>query len=143
MRSFFVIVLFCGALWAGSCLGKNKGIPDTQVDVLELNHVYTSDGSSLAFTQAIFWTWDPSYCRLVCDYWVIVDTRWDFYVITADVYQVGDMVVRPKAFRETWTRFDPEREDRKLTPEKYRIRYWGKELWKLKKSQVRPNAGGS
>ena len=101
------------------------------VDLIELNHFYDDLGRH-AYDQVIFYEWSAEYCRYHVITWCLVEddpsrlpvqlpgghetmVRW----YDRDAKRHRD--VRSPLFRETWTRTDPERENKKLLEEKDRI----------------------
>jgi len=92
-----------------------------RVDVIELNHYY-NDRGQLIFDQIIFWDWCPTAGRLKVRAWRLVKSAW--HLPERDwqrggwsaLWLDGDRLraVYAGAFRETWTQYDPEIEDRRL-----------------------------
>lgn len=83
-----------------------------------------ADGSE-AFTQAIAWRWCSIDQKWHAHDWVMI-TDWrrnkTSVVVVTDS---GERIeIRCKFYRETWTVWDPEIEDRSEFPEKYRERVW-------------------
>lgn len=90
------------------------------VDLIELNHVVAADGS-VKLSQVILWDWEPGYDRFDVVEWRLasdglpsrVDGLWRI------PWRIDDgsvVVVRAKIYRETWTRYDPERDNVTVRP---------------------------
>jgi hypothetical protein len=101
------------------------------VDLIELNHFYDDLGRH-TYDQVIFYEWSVEYLRYHVIAWCLVEddhsrlptqlpgsretqVRW----YDRDVRRHRE--VRSKLYRETWTQTDPERDNKKLLEEKYRI----------------------
>jgi hypothetical protein len=95
----------------------------TTVDLIELNHVQFDHGGG--FSQVILWTWSPDYRRYDSVGWYLVDVQ----KLETLPYKKGDRWIAKHCdgknyilqfdagiFRETRTKHDPERENRKLRP---------------------------
>lgn len=113
-----VIAILC--LLNGS---GNKNEHHIEVDVIEINHVFNED-CELSFTQAIYWRWYGN--RLSVDHWRRVPDEYHVTKLPSvndEWMSYGTMiVVKGKSFRETWTMYDPEIEDRKFR--KAEVRVW-------------------
>ena len=106
--------------------------PRHSVDLIELNHVVKWEGDDKGFeenlTQLIFWRWEPADFgpRAKIKDWVIVtaDKKGrlelppmrlkDGKLIMRIEFQGVDHIVTGTHFRETWTQYDPEVDERKL-----------------------------
>ena len=101
------------------------------VDLIELNHFYDDLGRH-AYDQVIFYEWSAEYCRYHVIAWCLVED--DISRLPVQLPGGRDTMVRwydrdarrhreirSNMFRETWTQTDPERENKKLLEEKYRI----------------------
>lgn len=105
-------------LLIGSFSSVGNAVDDIKkVDLLELNHIVRSDGST--FEQWIVWDWEPSQRAFVV-------VAWQRYCCD-DVYRMvrGRAVLRwdrceqnrfisAGSVRETWTDYDPEIENQKV-----------------------------
>lgn len=102
-----------------------------RVDLIELNHFYDDLGRH-AFDQVIFYEWSPDFRRFHVIAWSLVegdlhrmpsrvpgseDTRVQWFDRDAKV----NRQVQSKLFRETWSQHDPERANKRLIEEKYRL----------------------
>jgi hypothetical protein len=107
------------------------GVLQESVDLIELNHFYDDLGRH-AYDQVIFYEWSAEYSRYHVIAWSLVEddpTRLPFRLPASKDYLVRwydrdakcHREVRSKLFRESWTQSDPERENKKLLEEKYRI----------------------
>jgi hypothetical protein len=105
-------------------LGSGVGVAPACCDLVEINHYLDSAGCE-NFCQIIAWDWDPQYQRFHAQQWAVV-IEWDRVgkTTTATDYQSVEVEIRSEFFRETWTRFDPEMENRKLFDSKYRRQVW-------------------
>ena len=104
---------------------ENDPILHDSVDVIEVNHCYSEAGEE-RFTQVIFWRWQNSYPDgryVVVDWRMIKEKqllpRRDhrkkcYYLIWWD--QNFWRSVKSISFKETWTQYDPEVDNRKLHP---------------------------
>ena len=101
------------------------------VDLIELNHFYDNLGRH-SYDQVIFYEWSEEYSRYHVIAWSLVEDdapRLPFRLPASNDYLVRwydrdakcRREVRSKLYRESWTRSDPERENKKLLEEKYRI----------------------
>lgn len=103
------------------------------VDLIELNHFYDDLGRH-AYDQLIFYEWSAEYCRYHVISWCLIED--DFSRLPVQLPGSRDTMVRwydrdakrhrdvrSSMFRETWTRTDPERENKKLLEEKDRISF--------------------
>ena len=93
------------------------------VDIIELNHKYDDNGK-LTFSQLIFWRWDVVDRMFHVASWRMVDEH--HYVrrqgMGFEDREVRDLlhgvvITRAHSYRETWTHYDPELEDKKLFPD--------------------------
>jgi hypothetical protein len=96
-----------------------------QVDLIELNH-YFADGSH-SFDQVIFYEWSPQYRRFdVLGYW-LAEKLEDYPIKIGDSHYAFKnhegrrQRITGKLFRETWTTFDPERDQKRLLSENCRL----------------------
>lgn len=110
--------------------GSGRGISE-RVDLIELNHFYDDLGRH-AFDQVIFYEWSPDYCRFHVIAWCLVED--DLSRMPTKLPGSGEYVVRwfdrdakiqrqvrSKLYRETWSQTDPERANKRLIDEKYRV----------------------
>jgi hypothetical protein len=98
-----------------------------RVDVLELNRVYDDQGRPV-LTQMIFWDWHQRDARLHVVAWRLWKdesqqplrdwSQGDFVLLWND----GELLreVRAKTWRESWTQFDPELQDRNTFAKEHR-----------------------
>ena len=101
------------------------------VDLIELNHFYDDLGRH-AYDQVIFYEWSPDYRRYHVVAWCLVEDnlsrmptldhdRRQYSVRWYDKDARVQRVVWSPMFRETWSTTDPERANKKLLDEKYRV----------------------
>lgn len=120
---FLILVSSNGNLWL-------RGITDT-VDIIELNHYYSPDDTSSGYSQLIFLEHLPDYGRRTVVAWKMID-KGDYSLLPVkrgEYYEVRWFdkgtrtwrTVRSKAFRESWGTVDPERVDKHLTQERFRM----------------------
>jgi len=94
------------------------------VDAIELNHVYDGRGR-LMLRQLIFWDWDERSARRHVIAWRLwkpgqpTPLRNAADVGYTLVFRDGKVLrrVRARVYRETWTQFDPEIDDRRRLSE--------------------------
>ncbi|MCA9194621.1 MAG: hypothetical protein KDB03_22775 [Planctomycetales bacterium] len=122
-----LIPLFWMIVGAGATQGELR----QRVDLIELNH-YFDDLGRHSFDQVIFYEWSPDYRRFHVIAWCLVEgdvsrlprrkagTN-DYVTSWYDRDTMRHRTVIAPLFRETWTQTDPERENRKLIDEKYRV----------------------
>ena len=96
-------------------------------DLMELNHFYDEQGR-LVFDQVIFYDWSDDDARHMVRAWRLVkhpsqlpQRDWSGGGYAA-VWQDGEVLrhVRAKFFRETWTQYDPELDEREHLPKERR-----------------------
>lgn len=120
---FFTYLLSCpGPARAGS--PKLPGTED-RCAMIELNHKYDSNGIHV-FDQVIFWDRDPRNGKYHVVAWHLIDPRdenhkrpvCDNHGCSTFIMSAGRLVrVSAPLYRESYTDFDPEVEDRKITQE--------------------------
>ncbi len=113
-----------------SSAGTGRAIHD-RVDLIELNHFYDDLGRH-QYDQVIFYEWSPDYCRFHVIAWCLVEDDQgrmpkreagsrEYVVRWFDRDSKIQREVRSKLYRETWSQVDPERANKKLIDEKYRV----------------------
>jgi hypothetical protein len=101
------------------------------VDLIELNHFFDDLGRH-AYDQVIFYEWSPDYNRYHVVAWCLVEDnlarmpskdhdRGQYSVRWYDKDARVQRTVWSPLFRETWSSTDPERANKKLLEEKYRV----------------------
>lgn len=135
MRGLFLPAIHCLSLPAmlyASGPGPNSGSQlKERVDLIELNHFYDELGRH-QFDQVIFYEWSPDYRRFHVIAWSLVEG--DLSRLPSKVSGSGETSVhwfdrdskikrevRSKLYRETWSQVDPERANKQLIDEKYRL----------------------
>ena len=102
------------------------------VDAIELNHFFDQRGH-LVYDQVVFFERTPTTGRFQVRAWCLVDDRetlnrrpllndnglYECFAVDSNERLTRRIVSR--VFRESWTQFDPEREDKKRHPESLRI----------------------
>lgn len=102
-----------------------------KVDLVELNHRYDDQGRH-CYDQVIFYEWSPDFRRYHVVAWCLVDnglTRLptldhakDRYVVRwYDRESSRHREIWAPVYRETWSDWDPERANKELMDEKYRV----------------------
>lgn len=128
LASGFILPFFIAS--AGHSLGK-QGCISERVDLIELNHHYDDLGRH-NYDQVIFYEWCPEYKRFHVIAWCLVDeerTRLPKQSIRRGEWTVRwqerdpgvEREVKSELFRETWSQIDPERANKELLQEKYRL----------------------
>lgn len=103
------------------------------VALIELNHFYDASGKPV-YDQVMFYELAPETGRFQVRAWCLVEDREQLNrrpvrdqvtdLVTVDWYDVDRRVRRritSKLFRESWTQSDPERDNKRVHPEKLRI----------------------
>jgi len=112
-----LLLLLCGMVV------PETGIMCDTVDLIEVNHFY-DDEARLVFLQVIFYDWAYYENRYQVRAWRLLkhDSQIPRYNWTSGdyetIFQDGDVIrrVRAKYYRETWTQYDPEIEERERLP---------------------------
>jgi hypothetical protein len=102
-----------------------------RVDLIELNHFYDDLGRH-AYDQVIFYEWSPDYRRYHVVAWSLLENdlarmpvhdshRNEYVVRWYDRDEHIRRSVWSRMYRETWSQTDPERANKKLMEEKYRV----------------------
>lgn len=104
-----VVIFFLACFSLPSPISSNT----KTFDLIEVNN-------TKGFTQVILWDWSPELRRFHVQHWYLdpePDVRkvGELYVI-----QIRNVRVTSELYRETWTVHDPERENAKVFPEKFR-----------------------
>lgn len=91
-------------------------------DLVEVNHLYDEDARHI-FTQTIYFDWCDETCRFQVRAWRLVKRQSLMPAKGGDVFRAswienGDTLrsVSAKAFRESWTQYDPELIERDVLP---------------------------
>ena len=101
-----------------------------EFDLVEVNH-YVGDQDKIVFDQLILWDWSRLDRRFNAHYWTMMHDGWDDQRMPRRDYKKDrwviqyvdhdiERVIYCKWFRESWTRVDPERENRILFQEMWR-----------------------
>lgn len=133
-------------------LGGSFAIKE-RCDMMELNHYYDKSGKHI-FDQVIYWRRRPQDGKYEVREWVLVEDResvnnrprknensglWEsYYKRSGDDYY---LIVRSPIFKESHTMYDPERENKKITPENLRMGLYNKKRLEsiLKKEEEEEN----
>ncbi len=102
-----------------------------KVDLIELNHC-SDDLGRHCYDQIVFYEWSPDYRRYHVVAWCLVDNGLSRvptldrdkkrYVVRWYDSETGrNREIWSPLFRETWSNSDPERANKKLMEEKYRV----------------------
>jgi hypothetical protein len=119
---------------------KDQNSLTQRVDLIELNHRYDDQGRH-CYDQVIFYEWSPDYRRYHVVAWCLVDNglsrlpaldhNKNRYVVKWFDRDSGQhRVLWAPIYRETWSDWDPERANKELMDEKYRV--------SLMRQQTRP-----
>jgi hypothetical protein len=125
------ILLLLAAQTAQASNPISRNETELSVDLIELNHHYDKCGKK-SYDQVIFYEWSAQYRRFHVIAWCLIeedDPRLpvrmpgsDHYVVRWPQRECGSTrKVTSPLFRETWSKVDPERENKKLLDEKYRL----------------------
>jgi hypothetical protein len=126
------VLLFPALLFAlGSGDAKEKSALTQKVDLIELNHRYDDQGRH-CYDQVIFYEWSPDYRRYHVVAWCLVEngsSRMPAFDHNKNRYTVKwfdrdsgqQRIIWSPIYRETWSDWDPERANKELMDEKYRV----------------------
>lgn len=118
--------------WGDVGSSLKLGIILTSVELLHLNHYYDKSGKHV-FDQTIIMEKDPSTGKMHTRAWLMADDsqetnrrptkngmtgQWEVYWYDHDKRVARKITSR--AFHESWSQIDPEREDKKTWPEEWR-----------------------
>ena len=128
MVAGMVLVSILG-IAANPSVSKSRNVVDT-VDLIELNHLHDECGKH-TIDQVIFYEWSPDYRRFdVISYRLIEDDisklpvrlpgNREYSVAWYDREARAFREVRSRHFRETWTKTDPEQQNKRVLDEKCR-----------------------
>jgi hypothetical protein len=118
-------------VFIGTSQPAQRNVLLDNVDLIELNHFYDDLGRH-AYDQILFYGWSAEFCRYDVIAWYLVEdndspvpmrlpgsggymVRW----YDRDVRRYRE--IRSRLYCETWTHTDPERENKQLLEEKYRL----------------------
>lgn len=108
-------------------LGHLAAPYEAEVDLIEVNHTYTIEGRHL-LDQVILWDWSESRGEYLVVAWQCLESRPvkrdGKRRVVWDKRRDGFGAVVAPAMKESWTVGDPERENIKVWPEKFRRRLW-------------------
>ena len=109
-----------------SVLPRGEPLRD-RVDLVEVNHFFDEHGKRV-FDQIIFFDWQPRECEHRVRAWRLLKTesqlpvrdwdRGDWRMLWTDGEWLRE--VRAATYRETFTQYDPEVEDRDYLPKEQR-----------------------
>lgn len=111
-------ILLLLSSWAGQPLTE-------RVDLIELNHFYGPNGQH-AYDQFVFWEWSPDYCRMDVVAWKMYDETtiiahpYLWHEVRWAIEKNRVMRVQARAWCETWSSIDPERQAKKLMADDFR-----------------------
>jgi hypothetical protein len=114
-------------LLASVCHNGTELVVVDEVDLMEVNHFYDEQGRHV-FDQTIFYDWCPVQCRFNVRAWRLLKTPsqrpsrdWESGGHVA-FWHDGTVLrrVRSRAFRESWTQYDPELVERDFVPKEQR-----------------------
>jgi hypothetical protein len=102
-----------------------------KADLIELNHCHDDNGRH-CYDQIVFYEWSPDYRRYHVVAWCLVDNglarmpsfdhaKQTYIVRWFDRESGRNREIWSPLFRETWSNSDPERANKKLMDEKYRV----------------------
>lgn len=113
---------------AACCMIPVDGVVVDHVDEIEINHLYNAEGER-TLDQVIFWNWPKHHERPQVVAWRLWDakkpmpTRNKVTCRTELTWIDGEQPRRvvAKVWRETWTQYDPEVEDRRFLSQNERL----------------------
>ncbi|HMO18136.1 MAG TPA: hypothetical protein PKA63_11135 [Oligoflexia bacterium] len=122
--------MFTSSLFYSVIFGFSLSVSNQQtekVDLIEFNHCHDEMGRH-CYDQVIFYEWSPDYKRYHVIGWRLVCSDENLPRRKSTNYEVTWFNRESKSFCrvispvliESWTCFDPERENKKLFDEKYR-----------------------
>lgn len=86
----------------------------TQCDLVEVNHYYGNEGN-LIFTQLILWDFTPK--GMLCQGWTMASAKWSLIGRKLTIWRRDRFeIIEFGDWRETWTQFDPERQNATENP---------------------------
>lgn len=102
-----------------------------KVDLIELNHCYDDLGRH-CYDQVVFYEWSPDYRRYHVVAWCLIENgssrtpildraKKQYVVRWHDRDSGRSREIWSSLYRETWSNSDPERANKKLMDEKYRV----------------------
>ncbi len=108
------------------CVGPEPLVVCDTVDVIELNHLYDGEGREILH-QWVFWEWDKHSADYRVVDWRLVKNeregpkfapgRAQVVLNLSDVAQGSALRrIEARAFSETWTQTDPERDNQRIWP---------------------------
>ena len=102
-------------------IGRSQSL---QYDMAEFNHYYR-DGK-LCFNQVVLYNWSHEHKRWHVEAWWLIEDEYNLREMPSKVggrwvMQHDGWVIYAKRYRETWTTVDPERENKAIYEEKYRV----------------------
>ena len=117
------------AVHSGTAIQPNQMAQKT--DLIELNHCHDETGRH-CYDQIVFYEWSPDYRRYHVVAWCLVDqglsrmpsldhAKQCYVVRWFDRESGRNREIWSPLFRETWSDSDPERANKKLMDEKYRV----------------------
>ena len=126
-----ILLLSDSALASGSGSSSSNSKQVQKVDLVELNHRYDDQGRH-CYDQVIFYEWSPDFRRYHVVAWCLVDNglsrlpmfdhaRNNYVVRWVDRETGRQREIWAPVYRETWSDWDPERANKELMDEKYRI----------------------
>lgn len=108
-----------------SCVVNDpKSTSTPTCDLAEINHFHRHGCE--AFTQVIVWDWSHDYGRMHCQAFKLIDEWRTKPDGTLELRTHGSKPIslRPGRVVETWTDYDPERDNQRVFPVKFRRKVW-------------------
>jgi len=117
-------MLFCLLLVIG-----NQFVAHDHCDLVELNHFFDAQGRNV-YDQVIFYEWSAEHSVYHVRSWLIVEdsSRLPRRNYSNNLYHIRytereskiERLITSTHFRESWTHFDPERDNKRLLDERLR-----------------------
>jgi len=126
-KVFLIVLLLIPNLAFSKGIDKSDNVARQSVDLVEVNHFYDEQGS-LVFDQDLFYNWNDIDARYDVLAWRLIKSPnqipqrdWQnggYSCFWKDGEQIRH--INAKAFKETWTQYDPELLEREILPKERR-----------------------
>jgi len=126
-KVFLIVLLLIPNLTFSKGIDKSDDIVRQVVDLVEVNHFYNEE-ARLLFDQNLFYVWNELEARYDVLAWRLIKNPsaipyrdWQNGGYSC-FWQDGELIrhIYAKAFKETWTQYDPELTEREILPKERR-----------------------